>query len=40
MKIDMFSVAKSFFESSGEWVDVMLDDYCSGGERRCYEPVE
>ena len=31
---------RKFFESSGEWVDVMLDDYCSGGERRCYEPDE
>ena len=29
---------KKFFESSGEWVDVMLDDYCSWGERRCYKP--
>ena len=24
---------RKFFESSGEWVDVMLDDYCSSGER-------
>ena len=31
---------KKFFESSGEWVDVMLDDYCSSGERRCYKPGE
>ena len=31
---------RKFFESSGEWVDVMLDDYCSSGERRCCEPVE
>ena len=31
---------KKFFESSGEWVDVMLDDYCSSGERRCYKPEE
>lgn len=31
---------RKFFESSGEWADVMLDDYCSRGERRCYEPEE
>ena len=31
---------RKFFESSGEWVDVMLDDYCSSGESRCHEPEE
>lgn len=24
---------RKFFESSGEWVDVMLDDYCSRGRK-------